>query len=511
LADCDDGYHFEPHVAEKLFEKMLHEQKDRVTVLRQRQFDVLPSNVIANGNRVTGIVVLNRTTNAWETYRAKVFIDATYEGDLAAAAGADYRLGREGWQDFKEPMAGRLYRRWNPPEEGLGSTGFADNAIQAYNYRLCLTRDPANKAPIPKPEKYQPDEYLSLVDDIKLNRTTGVYRSEMAFDGIGRLVNMVKLPNGKTDANNQHLAFISTDLPEENWPWPTSGWRWRDEYAQRLRDYTLGLIWFAQHHPDLPEEFRTRCLEWGLAKDEYVDNANFPRQVYVREGRRIEGEHLFTAHDALPLRPGERPPIHQSSITSSHYSLDSHAVRKREPDRVHLDGFFSYPTRPYTIPYGVIVPKRIDGLLIPVPVSGTHIGFSTLRMEPCWMALGQAAGIAASLSLRHDGPLREVDVAELQEELLRQGAVLVYFEDAGPDTPHYEALQFFALRGFLEPSEWAANLDAPVKDVTAHRWIEQSGGTSPVSYKPGETTRGELLSALYRQVSASQRREPREP
>src|SRR5690606_32501577 len=134
--------------------------------------------------------------------------------------------------------------------------------------------------------------------------------------GIGRLTNMVILPNRKTDANNQHLAFISTDLPEENQDWPTADWAWRDRFAQRLRDYICGLIWFAQHDERLPADFRTACLRWGFAKDEYVDNGNFPRQVYVREGRRIEGDHLFTAHDALPVAPGARPPIHGDSITA---------------------------------------------------------------------------------------------------------------------------------------------------------------------------------------------------
>lgn len=500
FAACDEGYHFEPHVAEQVFEKMIAENQKHLTVYRQRQFDALPQNVIVKQNRLSGVLVLNLETGETETYTASVFIDATYEGDLAAAAGSEYRLGREGRDQYQEPMAGRLYRRWNPPEQGSGSTGFSDNAVQAYNYRLCLTRDPANMVPIPKPEDYQPKEFEGLVNDILLNRTTGVYNSEMAFDGIGRLVNMVELPNGKTDANNQHLAFISTDLPEENWPWPTSGWDWRDQYSQRLRDYTLGLLWFAQHDPALPRDFRLRCLEWGLAKDEYVDNQNFPRQVYVREGRRIEGEYLFTAHDALPQGEGERPPIHQASITASHYSLDSHAVRKREPDRVHLDGFFSYPTRPYTIPFGVIVPKEINGLLTPVPVSGTHIGFSTLRMEPCWMALGQAAGVAASLALRDAVQVRHVDTLTLQQALIHQGAVLVYFEDAAPGTEYYEPLQFFTLRGFLKASEWQAKLGMVVDGATAEKWITWAGTEGIEFYQPGKTTRGELLSELYWQV-----------
>lgn len=214
--------------------------------------------------------------------------------------------------------------------------------------------------------------------------------------GIAKITNIVHVPNMKTDANNQHGVFVSTDLPEENWPWPTSSWEWRDKFAQRLREYTEGLFWFAQNDPELPAHFRKAAKEWGLSKDEYADNGHFPRQVYVREGRRFEGAYFFTANDAIPVTIGSRPPIHQSSITASHYALDSHAVRKREEGRVHLDGFLSYPSAVYTVPYGVMVPKEVGNLLLPVPVSGSHIGFSTLRMEPCWMAMGQAAGIASA-------------------------------------------------------------------------------------------------------------------
>src|SRR5262249_37930473 len=153
-----------------------------------------------------------------------------------------------------------------------------------------------------------------------------------------------------------------------------------DKFAERLRDYTLGLLWFAQNDAEVPKGLRERLQEWGLANDEYTDNHHFPRQIYVREGRRVVGTYLFTAHDALPGKEGIRPPVHATSVTASHYAVDSHAVRKREPGRVHLDGFFSQATKPYTVPYGVIVPKRVDGLLTPVPVAASHLGFSTLRM-----------------------------------------------------------------------------------------------------------------------------------
>jgi len=496
VKDCSDGYHFEPSVAEKIFEQMLAEHQDKITVLPRRQFDAKPENVTLVHGAITQITVTHRDTREIERYAGKVFLDATYEGDLAAAAGVPFRIGREAHDELNEPMAGRLYKHWGG-QVGPGSTGEADQAVQAYNFRLCLTRNPDDMVPIPKPESYNRDEYVSLIDDVKLGRTTregNQFGGEMDFQGIGRVVNMVKLPNEKTDANNQHAAFISTDLPEENWPWPTADWQWRDRYAQRLRDYTLGLLWFAQHEPELPDEFRRRCLAWGLAKSEYVDNGHFPRQVYVREGRRIEGEYLFTAHDALSKRFS---PEHAASITASHYALDSHAVRKREPGRVHLDGFFSYPTRPYSVPYGVIVPKKVDGLLIPVPVSGTHVGFSTLRMEPCWMALGQAAGTAACLAIEQRVPPRKIDVAELQRRLLAQGAVLVYFQDARPGDAHFKALQYFALRGFFPSSHWQAKLDDPVAPGTASDWIQQAGVGQPPAYLPGKTTRGQLLDMLF--------------
>ncbi|MBM4020449.1 MAG: FAD-dependent oxidoreductase [Planctomycetes bacterium] len=494
VKDCSDGYHFEPSVAGKVFADMLAGQP-KVRVLRMRQFDALAENVRVEGGRLREVRVLSRDSRAAETYAAGVFIDATYEGDLAAAAGVPFRLGREAAAEFNEPMAGKIYKLWGGAV-GPGSTGEGDRAIQAYNFRLPLTRDPARRVAIAKPANFRREDYASLVDDIRENRETtapGYRHYEREWNGIGRVVNMVKLPNGLADANNQHAAFLSTDLPEENWPWPTASWEWRDRFAARLRDYTLGLLWFVQNDPELPEDFRARCAAWGLAKDEYADNGNFPRQVYVREGRRIEGEHLFTAHDALPVKARERPPVHGTSITASHYALDSHAVRKREPGRVHLDGFFSHPTAPYTVPYGVMVPKKVDGLLTPVPVSGTHVGFSTLRMEPCWMALGEAAGTAAAVCLRDGVALRRADVAKVQDALLRHGAVLIYFQDVKADHPAWPALQRAGLKGLVKG--WQAQLDRPVTAGRAKELADALGRPAP-PIEEGKATLGQVLAAL---------------
>ena len=504
VRDCGDGYHFEPSVAEQILHAMIAEQPG-ITVRLHRQFDALPENVTREGTRLAEIRVLNRETQAVEKFQGRIFIDSTYEGDLAAAAGAPYRLGREDQREFKEPMAGQVYQAW---ESGLnpGSTGRGDNAIQSYNYRLPLTRTAANRVPIARPANYRRDEYVSFIDDLRLNRHTaapGHPRGELHWNDIGRVVNMVIVPNGKTDSNNQHTAFISTDLPEENWPWATSNWAWRDHYALRLREYILGLLWFCQNDSELPAEFRAACSEWGLARDEYADNDHFPRQVYVREGRRIMGRHLFTAIDALPVNKDGRPPVHAGSITASHYPLDSHAVRKREPDRLSLDGFFSYRSQPYTVPYGVTVPHDVDGLLVPTAASATHIGFSTLRMEPCWMALGEAAGAAAGVALAQGQALPQVDVIALQRTLLRHGAVLLYFRDVAPGHPHYEAMQMLGLRGLLP--EWEARPDKPLTPADVERWSRAVNVT--VSLPAGATpTRGEFLDHLWKKVMTEKKK-----
>ncbi len=522
---CSNGYHFEPHVAALIFEQMLKRERG-VTVLTQRQFDAEEGNVKMQGDFIKSIVIKNLQNGKRESYEAPVFIDATYEGDLGAAAGVPFMIGRESKDQYNEIGAGILYKMWGG-DEVEGSTGNADDAVQAYNYRLCLTNDPANRVEIQKPENYNRDEYLSLVDDVY----DGVFAGVEALDvtpemrkanrehiaaggitqivgdpwGIAKITNMVDLPNKKTDANNQHLALISTDLPEENWKWPTADWKWRDTFAQRLKDYTLGLIWFAQNDSLLPQAFRDNVKQWGLAADEYVDNDHFPRQVYVREGRRLVGERIFNANDALPIAEGARPPLYTSSITASHYALDSHACHKREEGKPVLDGFFNYRSAVYTVPYEVILPKKVENLLIPVPASATHVGFSTLRMEPCWMALGQAAGIAAALAIDNakDGlaNVKGIDIQKLQKELVDEGATLIYYRDVKYDDPDFAMVQYMGLKGFL--SGWEARLDSMADEATIDEWnkLRQANLISADELKnltkyQGKTRR-QILKYLY--------------
>lgn len=530
VKDCSDGYHFEPSVAEQTFLGMIAEMGDKVTVLYNRQFDSNPSNITKCGQKITSVKITDRATGNVEIYTGKVFIDATYEGDLGAAAGVPYRLGREGRDEFSEVCAGKIYRQWGaqqgrcPLSEYNGYAGYdaegttyqADNAVQAYNYRLCLTQDKDHMRQVTKPESYDRNEYVSLIEDVWTGRHTGVEmngvtpedmernrevlksggRTQIPGDrwGIGKVTNMVVLPNGKTDANNQHMAFLSTDLPEENWAWPAASWEWRDRFAQRLKEYTLGLLWFAQNDKELPASFRKECQTWGFSTTEYADNDNFPRQVYVREGRRFEGLYFFTANDAIPVLPGQRPPVHSNSIASSHYALDSHAVLKRESGRVHLDGFFSHSSAPYTLPIGVIVPKEVSNLLFPVPVSGSHVGFSTMRMEPCWMALGEAAGVAASQVVEKGVSVQEIDCTAVQDKLIDAKASLIYFKDVAPSSPDFSLVQKMGLRGYL--TGWTADLDSePTQDELA-AWKMRSGVALPSGLRSKREVLSHILETL---------------
>lgn len=518
---CSNGYHFEPSVATTVFQDMIAEHKDKITILTMRQFDSDPNNLIIKDNRIRKIIVTNRITGDKEIYEGSVFLDATYEGDLGAAAGVPFRVGREGKDEFNEPGAGRVYKYWGGIE-GEGSTFQGDNAVQAYNYRLCLTNNPENRVLFQKPKNYNREEYASIINDVWTGRNTDKAmqsvtqkmmeenkisiqkgnESKLPGDkwGIAKATNIVHLPNMKSDANNQHGVFVSTDLPEENWPWPTSSWEWRDKFAKRLREYTEGLFYFIQNDPELPDQFIQNTREWGLAKDEYTDNGNFPRQVYVREGRRFEGLYFFTAHDALPVSIGSRPPIHQQSITASHYALDSHAVRKREEGRIHLDGFLSYPTAVYTVPFGVMVPKSVDNLLLPVPVSGSHIGFSTLRMEPCWMAIGQAAGITASISIQDKVKVQNINIQKLQDYLIDQNATLIYYKDVNVSSEDFRMVQYMGLKGYLP--DWEACLNEPIDKETFNAWMKLSGMN--LDYTSEKVTRKDILYKIYQYLRSNE-------
>jgi hypothetical protein len=397
--------------------------------------------------------------------RAQVFIDATYEGDLAAMAGVPYRVGREPRSLHGEPYAGVIY--WGYQDKVYyddESTGEGDDRIQAYNYRLCLTDRPDNRVPIEKPANYDPRDYRILRRQIWAGQVKSFHE----------VVHVVRMPNGKSDTNNHTIPLLSTDLPEENYPYPEASWEWREKFAERLREYTLGLLYFCQNDPTLPESFRAEARRWGLAADEYTDNGNFPRQIYVREARRIVGEYDFRAQDCLLDPRLDRTPVQRTSIGCGSYEMDSHATRKYEPGYPVLEGLLGVwqYSQPYQVPYGVIVPQKVEGLLVTGAISGTHMGFSTLRMEPCWMAMGQAGGTAAHLAIKSGVDVRRVDILRLQRQLLEDGAVLMFFEDVQFTDPHAKAIQFFATHGGSMFPTYFSKQNVPATRAEAAQYLD---------------------------------------
>jgi hypothetical protein len=277
--------------------------------------------------------------------------------------------------------------------------------------------------------------------------------------------------------NPRPLGFPFT---EENYDYPEGDWARREQISARLRNLTLGLIWFLQNDSEIPAEHRKLARQFHLAKDEFTDNGNFPWQLYVREARRLVGEYTLSENDLIVGPALGRTRVHTDSVAAGEYPIDSFPVRKREPGHdVALEGYIlmlEKYTQPYQIPYRIMVPKDVDGLLVPVAASTTHIAFSSIRLEPTWMALGQAAATAAHLALRDRVPVRGVNVPKLQRELLRTGQVLTFFKDIDRADPAYAALQYFGTKGFFP--DYRCQAREPLSRATARDWLRRALGSA---------------------------------
>lgn len=462
MKKISNGYYFEPNVAERIFNRMVKAEKN-ITL----KYHYRPDGVWMNRDKLDGVFFLDTKNNRRIQVRAAVFIDATYEGDIPAMCGATYRVGRESREEFGEPFAGVLYMDHYTRMILPGSTGRPDKRVQAYNFRLTLTANPDNRVMPKKPASYNRDEYLQVLESVEKGRIKTVQD----------VLNIVFIANGKSDTNNMPRSLISTDLPEENYRYPEAGYAEREVIVQRHKDYILGLLWFLQNDPEMPEALRAECAQYGFAKDEYPDtDDHFPRQLYVREARRFWCDYNFTARDAM-IGPGlERTPIHWNSIACGGYAMDSHATQKREPGKEHMEGFYwmGGMTQPYQIPYGVMVPQSVNGLLVPGAACGTHIGFGTLRMEPVWMALGQAAGTAAHIARQLYVEPRDVPVSRVQTLLLNDGAIITTFNEMKLTKPvmtdeQLKAMQFWGTRGFF--TSYDALPNEPLTRGEAASWL----------------------------------------
>ena len=411
---------FEPHVAEQVFEDLISEYK--IPVYRDEWLD-RERGVVKDQICIRAITSLTGTQ-----YRGKMFIDATYEGDLMAAAGVSYQVGREANSVYNEHWNGvqvgvlhhghhfgtmniSPYTTPGNPASGLlpristenpGIKGEGDHHVQAYCFRMCLTDHPDNRIPFPKPEEYDPAQYELLARVLN----SGWNEVFDKFDPI---------PNRKTDTNN-HGPF-STDNIGRNYDYPDGSYEQRREIIREHENYQKGLMYFLANDIRVPEDVRTRMSQWGLSKDEFRDNGHWPHQIYIREARRMIGEYVTTENDVQGKRQPPKP------IGMGSYTMDSHNVQRY----ITPDGFVQnegdigvHPKKPYQIPYGSIIPKKseCENLLVPVCVSSSHIAFGSIRMEPVFMILGQSASTAACFAIDDNLAVQDVNYDELRKQLL---------------------------------------------------------------------------------------------
>lgn len=422
----DITWYFEPHAAEQVFQEMVKEAG--VTVLYQHRLKER-GGVRKKGREVSEIVMENGAR-----FRARVFTDATYEGDLMAQAGVSYTWGREGSAQYKESLAGvrptdrnhmfevrispydragKLLREIQPGPRG--PLGAADKKVQAYNFRMCLSNDPANQAPFPKPANYDPRRYELLARLIK-----ALAERDGKPPRMNQLMIVSPLPNNKADINN--YGAFSTDYIGKSWDYPTASYKRRAQIWQDHRDYVAGFFYFLAHDAQVPQPLQQEINRWGLARDEFTDMAHWPHQLYVREARRMVGDFVMTQKDIQTELSKD------DAIGMGSYNSDSHNVERyvTEDGAVQNEGNMEVAVTPYQVPYRLMLPKRNEctNLLAPVCFSASHVTYSTLRMEPVYMIIGQAAGLAAKMAIEGGKPVQDIDARALTAKLRAQGAVM---------------------------------------------------------------------------------------
>jgi len=421
---ADAIWRFEPHVAERVFEKMLAEAK--VPVVKGERLD-LHGGVTIDAGRIASIRM-----ESDKTFLGRMFIDATYEGDLMASAGVSYTVGREANAKYGETLNGvqkahakhhQFTAKVSPyvvpgdPTSGVlpgvqteppGDDGDSDHRIQAYCFRICTTTVKENMVPFEKPDRYEPQRYELLLRNLEA--------------GDNRICwNPVTMPNRKTDTNNNYA--ISTDNIGMNYEYPDGDYAVRARIIQDHKIYQQGLLWTLANHPRVPEKVRQEFARWGLAKDEFVDNRHWPHQLYIREARRMVGDYVMSELDCRRKR------VANDSVGLGSYNMDSHNCQRyiAPEGYVRNEGDVQVsPGGPYLISYRSIVPAQGEAtnLLVPVCISASHIAYGSIRMEPVFMVLGQSAATAAVNAIENGVAIQNVDYGCLRKRLLADGQVL---------------------------------------------------------------------------------------
>lgn len=421
---------FEPSAAEKVFEAWVKEEG--IEIVRDAWLDR------AKGVKKEGDKIVAITTLDGNTYAGKMFLDTTYEGDLMAAAGLDYHVGREANSVYGEEhngvQVGVLHHRHHfgavdkpispykipgDPKSGVlaristedpGVKGEGDKRVQAYCFRACYTNDAGNLIPFPKPEKYDASQYELILRVLDAGWREVFHK----FDPV---------PNHKTDTNN-HGPY-SFDNIGYNYEYPEASYEKRKEIIEEHRTYQQGLLWFLANDPRVPEDVRKEMNTWGLPKDEFTDNGNWSHQLYIREARRMIGHFVMTENELRKMKPTP------DSVGMGSYTIDSHNVQRyiTPEGYVQNEGDIGVSTNgPYAIAYGALVPKEGQGsnLLVPVAMSASHIAYGSIRMEPVFMILGQSAATAAVFALEENIPVQKVSYDKLRAQLLKDGQILEY-------------------------------------------------------------------------------------
>jgi hypothetical protein len=417
---------FEPHVAEAIFFQMINEAK--VPVYFQQRL----ASVKKDGARITEVAMENG-----KVYHAKMFVDATYEGDLMAKAGVSFTVGREANSKYNETLNGIRaetpkhqftvpvdpYVKPGDPSSGLlpfiqssdgGKPGDGDPRVQAYNFRLCYTKNPTNRLPHTPPEKYDPAKYELLARYLEALVAAGRTLKLSEF------WNPIWMPNHKTDINNN--GGFSTDFIGANYDYPDADYATRAQIWKAHEDYIRAFVYFLATSPRVPENMRQEMQEWGPAKDEFLDTGGWPHQLYAREVRRMVSDYVMTEHHCRGTA------VAKDAVALAAYNMDSHNCQRIVKNgRAENEGDVQVPPmKPYPISYCAIVPKasECENLFVPICVSATHIAYGSIRMEPVFMILGQSAATAASLAIAAKVPAQQVSYEKLRTRLLTDKQIL---------------------------------------------------------------------------------------
>jgi hypothetical protein len=452
----------EPHVMERECHRLVAAEKN-ITLL----LDHYPIAVEREGTELKSAILRAYGTDKEIRVNASMFADGTYEGDLLALAKVPYRTGREARDEFDEPHAGKIFvnidhsapqsvvdqrlniRAYSSRQGTVDPTSpfTADGAVQAFNYRFCVTRDPANRILLTAPPPgYRREEYLD-------------YERKSISTNAG--------PNQKSHMN-------SPILPGENHDYPEASWEGRKKIIERHKNFALGLMWFLQNDESVSEKKRQEYRQWGLPKDEFADNGHVPYEMYVRESRRIVGRHVITEQDGTLASAYARTPIQPDSVATTDWYMDSHSCTTDSRPGFRYDGklILTEESRPAQVPYRSLLPKGVDNLLVPVCLSATHVAWGAIRLEPVWMQTGEAAGLAAALAKAHRTSPATLNPDLLLRALCERRHLVSFFNDIKVDAedPRIPAAQYFATKGFFH--DYHARLDEPLSSLTAAVWSE---------------------------------------